>query len=98
LEENRETVRLFISGSECASEPVAAPDGGRAMPFRDIASHQRPPRVSLVVRLRLGYFGLRPRPFAWCRRRFDLRQKPFGLRPGRFGLRRRPFALRCARS
>ena len=32
------------------AEQVAAPDGGRITVFRDILSHQRPPRVSLCVR------------------------------------------------
>jgi hypothetical protein len=33
------------------AEPVAAPDGGRITVFWSSLSHQRPPRVSVVVRL-----------------------------------------------
>jgi hypothetical protein len=43
-------VRSLISGLECTGEPVAAPDGGRITVFRGATSHQRPPRVSWIVR------------------------------------------------
>jgi hypothetical protein len=41
---------LLISGSSNAREPAATPNGGRITAFPCILSHQRPPRVSEVVR------------------------------------------------
>src|SRR5215813_1071733 len=41
--------RGFYVIAGIAIEPVAAPDGGRITVFRVDTSHQRPPRVSLVV-------------------------------------------------
>lgn len=46
------------SSRETAIEPVAPPEDGRITAFRGIWSHQRPPRVSLVVRFLERYVSL----------------------------------------